>query len=291
MDIVRFAGGLGNQMFQYALVEALRNRGREVRANLGFYKKHPESDPYLLPTVFSNIRLEYITDYEFDRIDDRWRQIKAEGKEKEFCNNYAERFFWVEDVSKDPCTYQHNIFLTKNCTFVGYWQTEKYFEDIRDILNFRFKFNQISSELKNFADILTDAEYTSVHVRRGDYLLNPGVYMGICTKDYYIRAMEYVQRERPNSKFIFFSDDPEWVKENFDISNAVYCHKDMFEYYEDWYDMYLMSRCSHNIIANSSFSWWGAWLNQNEKKIIVAPNKWIKYAQTPDIWCEGWVKL
>lgn len=291
MDIVRFAGGLGNQMFQYALVEALRNRGREVRGNLGFYKRHPESAPYLLSNVFSNIKLEYISDDEFDAINNSWQEVKRNGKVKEFCDNYAERFFWVEDVSKEPCIYRPDIFMTKNCTFVGYWQTEKYFKDIRDILDFRFQFNQINFELKKFADTLSGDAYVSVHVRRGDYLLNPGVYMGICTRDYYIRAIEYVQRMEANSKFIFFSDDLEWVKENLDVPNAIYCHKNMFGQYEDWYDMYLMSKCRHNIIANSSFSWWGAWLNQNEKKMVVAPKRWIGYAETPDIWCEGWVRL
>ncbi len=115
--------------------------------------------------------------------------------------------------------------------------------------------------------------------------------MGICTKDYYLRAIEYIRKIEPNSKLIFFSDDLEWVKDNFDIPNAIYCSKNLFEHYEDWYDMYLMSKCRHNIIANSSFSWWGAWLNQNKEKIIVAPSKWIRYAKTPDIWCEGWVSL
>lgn len=291
MDIVRFSGGLGNQMFQYALVEALRNRGREVRGNLDFYKKHPRSNPYLLPDVFANIELEYISDYELDIVSDSRQKIKKDGREREFCDNYGSRFFWVEDVSKEPCTYQPNIFMTKNCMFAGYWQTEKYFKDIRDILDYRFVFNHPCFELKKFAEILSSDTYVSVHVRRGDYLLHPEIYMGICTRDYYIRAIEYVKGVEPSSKFIFFSDDLDWVKENLDIPNAIYCNKDMFEHYEDWYDMYLMSKCRHNIIANSSFSWWGAWLNQNKGKIIVAPNRWIGNAETPDIWCDGWVKV
>ena len=291
VDIVRFAGGLGNQMFQYALVEALRNRGRDVRANLGFYKKHPESDPYLLPNIFTNIQLEYASDSEFEVINARWQEVKRSGREKELCGDHGERFFWVENVSKEPCTYQPDIFLTKNCTFVGYWQTEKYFKDIRDSLLFRFRFNEVDLELEKFAQMIADDVYVSVHVRRGDYLLNHEIYMGICTKDYYLRAIEYIRKIEPNSKLIFFSDDLEWVKDNFDIPNAIYCSKNLFEHYEDWYDMYLMSKCRHNIIANSSFSWWGAWLNQNKEKIIVAPSKWIRYAKTPDIWCEGWVSL
>lgn len=290
MDIIRFAGGLGNQMFQYALAEALRYRGREVRGSLGFYKKHPEASPYLLDNVFTNIEMEYISECEFEIIDNKWKEIKKKGKE-EFCANYAERFFWVEDILEEPCTYQPNVFLTKNCTFVGYWQTEKYFKDIRDILDFRFKFNRVSSELKKFEETISKGTYTGVHIRRGDYLLNPEIYMGICTEDYYKKAIDFVRMKESDSKFVFFSDDMSWVKEKFNIPNAVYCNKGMFDYYEDWYDMYLMSKCQHNIIANSSFSWWGAWLNRNKGKIVITPKKWNGVSDTPDIWCEGWVRL
>lgn len=291
MDIVRFAGGLGNQMFQYALVEALRNRGRKVKGDLGFYKKRPKSAAYLLQDIFPNICLEYVSDDEFEAVNQDWQKIKKGGNIKEFCDNYAQRFFWVEDISKEPCTYQANIFLTKNCTFVGYWQTEKYFKDIKEILIQRFEFEPINPELRQLGESLSKDSYVSVHVRRGDYLLYPNVYGEICTKDYYLRAINYVREREPSSKFIFFSDDLDWVRENLVVLSAIYCSKDMFYQYEDWYDMYLMSRCRHNIIANSSFSWWGAWLNQSKEKLVITPKKWVGYVDTPDIWCDGWIKI
>ena len=291
MDIVRFSGGLGNQMFQYAFMEALKSRGREVKASLGFYNKHPDAMRFSLCHVFPNVVLEYVSDREFDAIDRKWKKIKHKGFTEGFYQNISERFFWVEDIANYPCVYQPDVFKTKNCVFVGCWQTEKYFRHIRDQLMCKFRFAGESSILRDFVRELSGEIYVSVHIRRGDYLANPDSYMGICTEDYYKAAIEYIRKKEPDAKFIFFSDDMEWVKNNICVSDALFCEKSMFTDYEDWFDMYLMSQCRHNIIANSSFSWWGAWLNFNKNKIVVAPNKWLGYSDTPDIWCKEWVRL
>ena len=94
-----------------------------------------------------------------------------------------------------------------------------------------------------------------------------------------------------NLRFIIFSDDINWAEENLKYDNAIFCRKEMFDDDQDWYDMYLMTKCKGNIIANSSFSWWGAWLNQNEGHVAIAPNKWLNGKSTPDIWCEKWIRL
>jgi hypothetical protein len=94
-----------------------------------------------------------------------------------------------------------------------------------------------------------------------------------------------------NPYYVVLSDDIEWVKDNLYIENAVYIEPKMFDEYSDWYDMYIMTCCKHNIIANSSFGWWGAWLNGNPDKIVIAPDRWFNNEDTPDIWCEGWVKI
>lgn len=292
MDIVRFKGGLGNQMFQYAFMEALKSKGRVVKASLGGYTKSPSIREFSLQNVFANIRLECVSEDEFNEIDEQWKKIKQNEQEMiKFCDDYENRFFWVENVIKEPATYQSKVFITQNCTFVGYWQSEKYFKTIRNRLVEAFQFTGVTGELKKVADMLTDNSYTSIHVRRGDYLLNPNVYMDVCTQEYYFRAIEYIKQKNPDSKFICFSDDMEWVKENINIQNVLCYEKKMFNKYEDWYDMYLMSKCQNNIIANSSFSWWAAWLNQNSDKIVIAPKRWHKNNDTPDIWCDGWIRL
>lgn len=292
MDIVRFKGGLGNQMFQYAFIEALKGRGRHVKASLGGYAKNSNTRDFMLCSVFPNINLEYVPDDIFDEIDAKWKKIKQNEAERQmFCNNYEERFFWVEDVVKKPCTYQPEVFSTQNCVFVGYWQSEKYFESIKEMLPSKFRFAKVDPDIEDFSDMLEKNRYVSVHVRRGDYLSNPDVYVGICTRDYYIRAIDYIKKKEKEVKLIFFSDDMAWVKENLNIPDALYFDKNKFNCYQDWYDMYLMSRCKHNVIANSTFSWWGAWLNRNVDKIVIAPDKWHKNNPTPDIWCGGWIRL
>ncbi len=291
MDIIRFSGGLGNQMFQYAFMEALKSRDRDVKASLGFYRKHPESMPFSLCSVFPEIDLEYISDSEFDVIDYKWKALKEKGIGESFYQNHAERFFWVEDIAKEPGTYHPEVFLTTNCVFVGYWQTEKYFKTIRDKLMHKFRFANVSLELEDFAKKLSDEMYVSVHVRRGDYLTYADSYMGICTREYYQRAIEYIKSKEKDARLIFFSDDMEWVKNHISVPKAEFFEKDRFQDYEDWFDMYLMTRCKHNILANSSFSWWGAWLNQNQGKMVIAPDKWLGYSDTLDIWCDDWIRL
>lgn len=284
MDIVRFKGGLGNQMFQYALVEALRSKGREVCCNLGFYRNHPESMPFVLDQVFLNLELNEISDNIFEKIDKKWRKIKSDEKAlKNFELDYRNRFFYVE---KEDCKYDKNIFKTKDCTFVGYWQTEKYFKTIRKKIIKLYTFENIELKLEKLGRQIEN-QYVSVHIRRGDYL-NTSLFHTF-TIDYYIKAIRYIERIMPGVNFIFFSDDTNWVKNNFELKNMIVCEANLFENYKDWYDMYLMTLCRGNIIANSSFSWWGAWLNKNKNAVIIAPHKWFAGCNTPDIWCENWI--
>lgn len=286
MDIVRFKGGLGNQMFQYALVEALRSRGRSVGCSLGFYRNHPELMPFTLDKVFENLDLNLVDDKTFEEINQRWRNIADYPEQRLlFEENLANRFFWVE---KSGQIYEPNVFQTKSTVFVGYWQSEKYFKDIRSRILNRFCFSLREKELKELGDEL-EKEYIGIHIRRGDYLKFPQ--FNICTKQYYIDAIRFMQDKMPGIKFIFFSDDVDWVKKNFELDSMKILHKNKFGYYDDWYDMYLMSRCRGNIIANSTFSWWGAWLNQNPNQIVIAPNEWKKDTYTPDIWCDSWIRI
>lgn len=288
MDIVRFKGGLGNQMFQYALVEALRSRGRMVGCSLGFYKKHPDAMPFVLNKVFKGVNLEEIDDMAFDCIDNRWKEVKKNPEDlKKVVGNPKKRFFYVEENAH---TYYEEVFQTDNCVFVGYWQSEKYFKHIRNIILNYFTFFIGEPVLYELGEKLAADNYVSVHIRRGDYLKYPQV-ANICTDDYYCRAIDYSRKRIPNVKFVFFSDDIGWVREKFSSCDTIICYRDLFAHYEDWYDMYLMTKCRGNIIANSTFSWWGAWLNQNREPFVIAPKRWREQIDTPDIWCERWVRL
>lgn len=291
MDIVRFKGGLGNQMFQYALMEALRRRGRQVRSNLGFYKVYiDDTMPFVLDQVFPNVVLEEINDEIFNAIDGKWKTIKKDVQLiSSYWDNIKNVFFFVEqrDAYYDP-----RVFDTYESVYVGYWQTEKYFSDIKSQILYKFCFKSDDHQLLEYGDHISK-EYYSIHVRQGDYLEAPELYGEICTKRYYADAMEYIRTRDKNAKFIVFSDEMNINKLSSLLGkeNILYFHKEDFTGYEDWYDMYLMTRCKGNIIANSSFSWWGAWLNQYRNKIVIAPKVWIHGKDTADIWCDDWIRM
>lgn len=290
MDIVRFKGGLGNQMFQYALLKALLLCGREVTGSLGFYENHSQLRPFCLTDVFKNVSFNIVDEQTFKMINEQWRQIKQDKKKYDsFMKDYSNRFFWIEE---EVGTYDERIFTTHDCTFIGYWQTEKYFIQIKKKLLEDFKFSMGEERLCILRErLLASNNYISVHIRRGDYLNFSELYGNICTEQYYKRAINFMEKQVNSPVFIFFSDDIGWVKKHYKYNNAIYIEPVMFENYQPWYDMNLMSSCSHNIIANSTFSWWGAWLNKNPYKTVIAPQKWINGTEMLDICPIDWIRM
>lgn len=150
----------------------------------------------------------------------------------------------------------------------------------------------MSEKSQHLAEKIKDQITVSVHIRRGDYLQGNNLnYHGICGMDYYQNAIEYLQKKEKNLTFVFFSDDIERVKENFAMGSAYFVDRNVGK--DAWQDMQLMSLCKHNIIANSSFSWRGAWLNANPEKIVIAPKHWFANPELTDqdIVPESWIRL
>ena len=114
-------------------------------------------------------------------------------------------------------------------------------------------------------------------------------FAGVCTPEYYEKAIAYIATKISSIQFYVFTDDPEWVNANFEIENAIYVQHNTGS--DSWQDMYLMSQCKHNIIANSSFSWWGAWLNSNPSKIVIAPTKWWRLFEKDDVVPDEWIRF
>ena len=127
----------------------------------------------------------------------------------------------------------------------------------------------------------------SVHIRRGDYLENP-MYGGICTEEYYKKAIDYIKQRVENAKFYLFSNDMPYVQDRFRGEEFVYVENNSED--KGYIDLYLMSLCKHHIIANSSFSWWGAWLNAAKSKIVVAPSIWLTNAPARDVVPDTWIR-
>jgi hypothetical protein len=188
------------------------------------------------------------------------------------------------DMKFDPRTFE----LPQNCDLNGYFQTEKYFsfikEDLMGIFKFKWEFEKIAVDywINSIVPFLSESDSVSIHVRRGDYTLYPD-HHPTCSKEYYDVA---ISKFGEDCKFLVFSDDIEWCKENFS-GERFHC----VDTGSPYVDLKLMTMCKHHINANSSFSWWGAWLNPKEGKRVICPSKWFGPAiqkNVEDIYCEGW---
>ena len=168
----------------------------------------------------------------------------------------------------------------------GFFQSEKYFAHNREeILNY-LNFDDVAKIVDEKYGDLLNVKTTAVHVRRGDYVRHPN-HHPTQSIEYYSEAMDLLQAI--TDTFVVFSDDIDWCKENLNYSDSIYIDNE-----KDYIELYLMSLCDNNIIANSSFSWWGAWLNQNNNKIVVGPKQWFGSAithDTSDILPESWIKI
>lgn len=285
--VISFSGGLGNQMFQYALLKNLERKGKNVLADLESYQRIGVMK-FRLPEVFPNIRLEVCTQEQKKNLLEKNMRIGK--KEKKFVM-YKEITSLLPDKKKKA---DMSLLDITGGIIVGMHQNYRFAEMVKDDLLESFKFNKWHEDkLKRMADSMEKENSISIHVRRGDYTSknNVAYYGNICTERYYENAMKYMEERIENCRFYFFSDDIEDIKEHYRMKNAVYVERSMFDAYEDWYDMYLMSVCKHNIIANSTFSWWGAWLNQHDGRIVVAPTKWINTCDYQDIYPGEWIQI
>ena len=282
MHIVKFQGGLGNQMFQYALYRKFQSMGYDTYADLYHYRqKKYETRPLQLSVFGIDLR-------EADRAD----VIQLSGNEDRWFD-----IVWLKHIGKrtyyreKDISYKEEIWKMTNGYFHGFWQSEKYFYDIEDILRNEFvlsdtvQFDLVNRQMQ--LKIKEDQKAVSVHIRRGDYLENP-MYGGICTEEYYKKAIDYIKQPVENAKFYLFSNDMPYVQDRFRGEEFVYVENNSED--KGYIDLYLMSLCKHHIIANSSFSWWGAWLNAAKSKIVVAPSIWLTNAPARDVVPDTWIR-
>ena len=271
MIVVNLMGGLGNQMFQFATGLALQTAtGQQVRFAKDSYCSTRIVHGFELDQVF---RLEVpsatpaemrrvlgplAAHYDLRRAAAKWPQVSR------FLSSAAvfERdFAFVPDL---PTRLQGGGYLH------GYWQSESYFANARDSIESAFQF-------RNVAGITLDrpgAINVSLHVRRGDYM-NAGSVHATCTKSYYMRALSALDLPPDQTVLHVFSDDPDWARAEVSALHPDCRFVAGHGGTESYKDMYLMSLCDHHIIANSSFSWWGAWLNRSPDKRVVAPEQWF----------------
>lgn len=283
MIITRLIGGLGNQLFQYAIGRALAIRNNDVLkldvSGFETYKLHAYSLGAF--NIVENFSVPEETDLFFPR------NVFARLKMKR--GNY--RVLVDQKKGADTSILDKNGHLYLD----GSWQSEKYFKDIRETILQEFAVRADITEDNRFvADQMATVNAVSLHVRRGDYVSDhkTNQFHGTCDLVYYQRAIEHIAERVDVPHFFVFSDDPQWTRENLKIPflKTFVTHNDAKTNYED---LRLMSFCKHSIIANSTFSWWGAWLNRNPFKIVIAPRKWFNSntLDTKDLIPSAWVQL
>lgn len=290
MVILSINGRLGNQMFGFALYQYLKNIGKDVFVDLVCNRVNGEQG------IWSDVKYNAgIFDLEYRIADsDIAMKMLEDGHDRNIWMRWAYRIvpsrckFYEESKQGE---FDKRIFELDDVYLHGYWQTEKYFAEIADEIHQMYQFPDLFSDYqKRLLGEIELSHSVSVHIRRGDYLKRPGIY-GTVDLKYYRMAMEYIQERKENVHFYVFTDDVPWAKQNFRGNNITVVENDSDNLVIRNLDMALMAECKNNIIANSSFSWWAAWLNKNQKKIIIAPKEWEVNKQTKDIWCDDWVKM
>lgn len=264
-------GGLGNMMFQIATAKSFSLK-KNVSCSFPNFLEH----------------LEYA--------NNRWAIQANTEKNLTVNNSYEYRKFINIDfhkIDKPVNVYSYPFhyidFIPKENNFLidGYFQSEKYFQNHKkEILDMFESGEEIDSYIKNKYSYILNENSVGIHVRRGDYLRYPE-YHPVQTPEYYYQGLEII---KDYDSIVVFSDDISWCKEVFKFKNIHFIKNE-----KDYIEMFLMSKCKHNIICNSSFSWWAAWLNKNQNKIVVGPSKWFgnmnSHLNTQDILPNEWRKI
>lgn len=277
MIITRLDGGLGNQMFQYAFGSNVSKlTGLTLKLDTRFLGEYRHYELGIF-----DIKNAFASEKELLLFDRRKLSILQKMFFK-FRHNFTRTLLLSEQEGNENLIFLSH--LPENIYLSGYWQNEMYFESIEPLVRDIFKFPAfIERENLLLESIIQHSESVSLHVRRGDYMLEQNkVVHGILPIDFYHNAISLIRKRLEDPVFIVFSDDVEWVKRNLFIEGKVQysTHNSGNRAFRD---MQLMSICKHNIIANSSFSWWGAWLNNNLEKIVVAPIKWFAQPEKNDL--------
>lgn len=272
-------GGLGNQMFQYALYLALKEKGRDVKLDTSFY---------------SNVVMH--NGYELEKCFGVNEPVVKQSKLHLFFLRLLLKIRPKILLQGDLLHFNERVFTSRSIYKSGYWQSEKYFKSIENQIRETFIFQNIDDDNKTLAKEISSHNSISLHLRRGDYL-GSSMYSGICTEEYYMNAVEQIMLKiasKQDVKFYVFSDDKDFAKQFIRKLNLPVKLIDYNQGADSYKDMYLMSKCKHNIIANSSFSWWGAWLNSYPDKVVVAPNRWFNTDNEDcykDIVPDSWLKI
>ncbi len=292
MILIQLQGGLGNQMFQYAFARILAESNKDIVVLENSFFEAKEKKEGFTPRqfelgIFDN---HYVEATNLDIQLFNKLSIVNKIKRKLGLNYpkiYNEPNF---EFNSEALSILSPIYLK------GYFQSYKYFLGHEDLIRtfFSFPTNKLDSRNKELLSKFKNQNTIAVHIRRGDYVTDKLTqqFHGNCSLEYYYGAIKGLQTNNKDFTLVFFSDDSDWVKEQFGDLPCSKIFVDHNKNEDSWKDMFLMSSCQHNIIANSSFSWWAAWLNNNPEKVVVAPKEWFATTKkTNDLIPSEWIRL
>ena len=282
---VHLQGRLGNILFQYAVGRhlALKNN-TELNLNLDYYIKR--KDPFCR-------RIRKILGH-FSINRNLYNKTGPKHILKIFGIDWPfPRYGLYNEVG--PGFYPEVLDLGNGTAIKGLFQSEKYFKEIEEVIRNDLKIDSRSfgQECRHYEGRVLTENSVSLHVRRGDYINTE--FRHVCDINYFLNSVEYMKSNLKSPHFFVFSDDIEWCRKNLNIPECSFVEIKHSKS-NPVIDLHLMSKCKHNIISNSSFSWWGAWLNENQNKIVIAPESWRSDFKTPwnvmkDKLPEEWVKM
>jgi hypothetical protein len=278
MLIIKIHYGLGNQLFQYAFARALAIKvGIDFSLDISFFSeisvnpKHPrfyQLDQFNIKEQYADLsNCKKFTQPSF--LERRWRNIRG----------FSMPYYKQKIVREKQLDFDENMWKVNNKSYLfGYWQDLRYFSEFEELIRSDFIFKYSPDVLnQQWEYSIRNSNSVCLHIRRGDYTTDTNIinFTGICDLSYYYKAVELIIKETENPVFFIFSDDPQWVKANFHLKYSHYFvdHNSESQAVED---LFLMSACKHHSLANSSFSWWGAWLANNIDNIIISPKIWRK---------------
>lgn len=289
MIIVQLTGGLGNQLFQYAMGSMLASKNQcGLKLDLSTYKNYEWHEYSLIPFAIAA------------KIAGARECAVSKGQNLSLLNRIIKKLSNKQStiIVEQSLLYDSRYVNFKGSAYVtGYWQSEKYFKGIENKIRKDLKIRiEPSASNKVLLDEIRSGNAVSLHIRRGNFVSIDFVNKvhGVCSIDYYQNAVNLISKKISNPVFYIFSDDIPWAKQSLSL-NFETVFVDINDAKTDYEDLRLMSTCKHHILANSTFSWWGAWLNPSKEKVVIAPKIWFAdeklNGETADLIPDEWIRI
>lgn len=285
MNIVRLQGRMCNNMFQYALYLSLNKAGKKTVIDDASYWEDEKIRGYLGPF---HLNYRQLPDWMSEQLKKTYNEKAA------FPRRMIRTIFRSLVYQEKNIDYCADVLQLRNRHIMGFWQSEKYFSDPQVQRKLREDFScpeevRSSPAFARWYDRVTDGTSVSVHLRREDYLVgnHKGTYH-VCTPEYYRHAIERIRQDHPDAVFYFFSDDKKYIRQNYQGDSFVVVDDPELT---DLEEFFLMRYCCHHILANSTFSWWAAWLDDREDALVLAPDHWLNGRKYEDIYTDRMIRI